>query len=480
MSILFHKARLLGLLAAILISGFLATGVASYLVSRDALLRGITEQALPLTSDTVYSEIQRDLVRPIFISSTMAHDTFLREWVLRGETEPRDIVRYLKEIKEKYGAITAFFVSDHSSRYYYADGILKKVSPREPRDAWYYRVRNMQTPYETNVDVDMTNRDALTVFINYRVLDFKGNYIGATGVGLTMSSIGKMIDSYQSRFNRRIYFVDPQGGIKLSGSTMPAGHRSIRDMPGISRIADSILSGRDQARRLHYEGNNGNVLVNSRYLKELDLFLVVEQDENQILQPMVHMLWVNLSISLAVTVLVLLLALYTLNRYQKNLEKMATIDQLTGLYNRQTFELLFERTQAELRRSRQPLSVLLIDVDLFKNINDSHGHLEGDRILRAISAQLRELLRDSDILARWGGEEFVALLRDCELEQALVVAENLRKKIAEYDFSLPGNVTISIGASQYTQNDDLTSFFARVDTALYAAKQGGRNQIATG
>ena len=480
MHFLFQKSRLLVLLAAILIAGFLTTAIASYEVSKEALIKGISEQALPLTSDTVYSDIQRDLVRPIFISSTMAHDTFLREWVLQGEKKTSDIVRYLHEIKEKYGTITAFFVSDRTSRYYYAGGILKKVSPHEPRDAWYYRVRNMKQPYETNVDIDMTNRDALTVFINYRVLGFRGNYIGATGVGLTMSKIGHLIDSYQKRFNRRIYFVDKDGIIKLAGSSMPAAHRSILEIPGIRSIAHDILSDQANAHRLHYQSSNGEVLVNSRYLKELGLYLVVEQNENQTLQPMVHMLWVNLGISMAVTVLVLLLALYVLNHYQQHLEKMATIDHLTQIYNRQSFELLFEHARLDSQRSRQPLSVLLVDVDLFKNINDSYGHLEGDRILRSISDRLRKLLRDSDIIARWGGEEFIALLRGCDLQQALAVAENLRKGIAEYDFSLPTKITVSIGASQYTPPESLDDFFARVDTAMYSAKQSGRNQVIPG
>lgn len=261
----------------------------------------------------------------------MAQDTFLRDWVVLGESDPRDIVRHLHEIKEKYGTITAFFVSEHTGRYYYADGILKTVSPREPRDAWYYRVRNMQAPYETNVDPDMANRDALTVFINYQVFDFKGNFIGTTGVGLTMNAIGRIIDSYQSRFKRQIFFVDEQGKVKLSDNAMPVTSRSIREMSGISSIAASILANREQASRLHYVGDNGNVWVNSRYLKEIGLFLVVEQDEKQILAPMVRVFWINLAVSTLVTLLVLLLALYALNRYQK-MEDMATFDQLTQLY----------------------------------------------------------------------------------------------------------------------------------------------------
>ena len=479
MRFLFQKTRLLILLALILIAGFLTTAIASYEVSKKALIKGISEQALPLTSDTIYSDIQRDLVRPIFISSTMAHDTFLRDWVLHGEHNPQEIVRYLHEIREKYGTITAFFVSDRTSRYYYADGILKKISPHEPRDIWYYRVRNMKQPYETNVDVDMANRDALTVFINYRVLDFKGNFIGATGVGLTMRRIGSLIDSYQKRFHRRIYLVDKDGNIRLASSSM-AIHHSIREMPGVRNIADTILGNRTLERRLKYQSDKGEVLVNSRYLKELRLFLVVEQDESRILQPMVHMLWANLGISIGITVLVLLLALYVLNHYQRHLEKMATIDQLTQIYNRQTFELLFERTQADAQRSHQPLSVLLIDADLFKHINDTYGHLEGDRILRSISEKLRNLLRDSDVMARWGGEEFIVLLRNCKLQQALAVAEKLRIEIAESDFSLPEKITVSIGVSEYHPSEDLTAFFARVDGAMYAAKKHGRNQVISG
>ena len=479
MHFLFQKARLLTVLAVILIAGFLTTAIASYEVSKEAMLKGISEQSLPLTSDTIYSDIQRDLVRPIFVSSTMAHDTFLRDWVLHGEHDSHDMVRYLREIKEKYNTITAFFVSDRTSRYYYAGGILKKVSPHEPRDKWFYRVRDMQQPYETNVDIDMANRDALTVFINYRVLDFKGNFIGATGVGLTMSKIGQMIDSYQKRFHRRIYFTDKDGNIKLASSSM-AEHHSIREMPGIRSIADQILSSSTAERRLEYQGDKGGVLVNSRYLKELNLFLIVEQNENRVLQPVVHMLWANLGISAGITVLVLLLALYVLNHYQRHLEKMATVDQLTQIYNRQTFEVLFERTQAEAQRSHQPLSVLLIDADLFKHVNDTYGHLEGDRVLRSASEKLRGLLRDSDVIARWGGEEFIVLLRNCKLQQALAVAEKLRQGIAETNFGLPESITVSIGVSEYHPSEDLTAFFARVDAAMYEAKQHGRNQVVSG
>jgi len=101
-------------LAALLITGFMATSLTSYFVARDSLANNISEQMLPLTSDNIYSEIQRDLLRPILISSVMATDTFVRDWKLQGELEPQRIIAYLAEIQQEYDTITAFFVSEES------------------------------------------------------------------------------------------------------------------------------------------------------------------------------------------------------------------------------------------------------------------------------------------------------------------------------------------------------------------------------
>jgi len=165
---IFNRRQLFALLGALLSAGFFAVSLIGYFVSREAIRNAIIAQDLPLTSSNIYSEIQKDLVRPILISSTMAHDTFVRDWVLGGERDVAAMARYLKEVKERHGAFSSFFVSDKTSRYYTGDGILKRVSSFEPRDAWYYRVRGMAEDYEINVDPDLANQDLLTIFINAR------------------------------------------------------------------------------------------------------------------------------------------------------------------------------------------------------------------------------------------------------------------------------------------------------------------------
>ena len=269
--------RLILILSVLLVAGFLFTSLASYFTSRSSLRSQIAQHELPLTSDNIYSEIQRDLLRPIFISSLMSHDTFLRDWVMSGEKDEERVIKYLKEIQQRYHTFTSFFVSDKTFLYYHADGILKKVSPLEPRDEWYFRVREMKGDYEVNVDLDMANQDAMTIFTNYRVFDYDGNYIGATGVGLTVDAVRKLIDKYQQKFGRTIYFVDNQGNVTLHGPNFPYEETNIYQREGIADIAAEIMNAHD--RSMEYSAGGRAVDLNIRFIDEFDWHLIVEQAE---------------------------------------------------------------------------------------------------------------------------------------------------------------------------------------------------------
>jgi diguanylate cyclase (GGDEF)-like protein len=118
--------------------------------------------------------------------------------------------------------------------------------------------------------------------------------------------------------------------------------------------------------------------------------------------------------------------LLTVRRERRRLELIAGTDTLTGLMNRQAFNLVFSQAILDCQRSGRPLSYILFDIDFFKQVNDLRGHQVGDAMLRAMAKITRELVRESDIVSRWGGEEFVVLLMDCKLHQAEVIAEKLR------------------------------------------------------
>ena len=162
--------------------------------------------------------------------------------------------------------------------------------------------------------------------------------------------------------------------------------------------------------------------------------------------------------------------------FEAELRNLAVTDALTGVWNRrQGTELLAADLSA--RRPGQALSLLMLDIDHFKAINDTFGHQAGDHVLIEIASRLRRSLRGNDMVARWGGEEFIVLLRDCALPDAQRLAEDIRAAIAEVPFGALGSLTVSIGAAEIRANEDLTSWLGRADQALYRAKRAGRNEV---
>ena len=473
---------LLLLLGILLLGGFLATSLASYFSSRDSIRKNIVNTELPLTSDNIYSEIQKDLIRPTQIASMMSRDTFLRDWALAGEQNPEPVTRYLREIQDHYGTFTSFFISERTRTYYQAKGVLKQVREGEPRDAWYFRVRNMAEPYEISVDPDMANADRLTFFINFKVFDYQDRFIGVAGVGLTVDAVVKLVDDYQRRYDRSIFFTDRDGLLVLTGGQGgPAGAsrgQSLKDVPGLERLLQVVPH--PKSGNFRYDEHQRNHFLNVRYIPELEWYLFVDKHEEEALAGIRHSLYLNLLACLLVTTVVLGLVSLVVRRYQRQITALATTDALTELPNRHGFQLLANQAIQESRRSQSPLSALLFDLDDFKQLNDNHGHLAGDHVLHGFARHLQASLRQSDIICRWGGEEFILLLKDTSLESARQLGEKIRQQTADSEFAFNGKklqITTSIGLAALQTQDDLSALIARADRALYRAKQAGRNRL---
>lgn len=159
------------------------------------------------------------------------------------------------------------------------------------------------------------------------------------------------------------------------------------------------------------------------------------------------------------------------------LDRLATTDTLTGMWNRRYFEQAANAEIARVDRYSHPLSLILFDIDHFKAINDRHGHLAGDQVLIELAERVRRQLRVVDVLARWGGEEFVAMLPHCGMAEAVRIAEKLRALVAATPFLTVGTVTSSFGVAEFRPDEDLGAWVNRTDEALYAAKAAGRNAV---
>lgn len=171
----------------------------------------------------------------------------------------------------------------------------------------------------------------------------------------------------------------------------------------------------------------------------------------------------------------------TLRDVNELLAELSTTDELTGAFNRRH---LMDRLSHEVQRSRrqgQPLCLVIADLDHFKRVNDTLGHQAGDQALKVFAATMRKTVREVDVVGRYGGEEFMLVLLDCNLEAGLKVAEKLRTAVSQAlagpPFDVLGGVTVSLGVSQLREEDLPENLIARADQALYAAKEWGRNRV---
>lgn len=164
-------------------------------------------------------------------------------------------------------------------------------------------------------------------------------------------------------------------------------------------------------------------------------------------------------------------------RDRKKVEELSIKDQLTGLYNRRKVDevLMYELDRS--KRYSSSLSLLLVDIDHFKKVNDNFGHSVGDSVLKEFAKILLEDKRSTDFIGRWGGEEFVIILPNTTIENAVLIGERVRKTTEKKEFSTVKKVTVSVGITTYEEEDSLDSLFDKADNALYRAKRGGRNRV---
>jgi polar amino acid transport system substrate-binding protein len=176
-------------------------------------------------------------------------------------------------------------------------------------------------------------------------------------------------------------------------------------------------------------------------------------------------------------ILFLLYREYTLGNYNEHLEELSNTDALTNVHNRLKIDKLLNSEFERAFRYDRPFAVIMIDVDEFKKVNDTYGHQIGDVVLKEIADLLKQNVRDTDMLGRWGGEEFMIICPETDLEGAIFLSEQLRMKAMQNEFIRIGSQTLSFGVSQYEESDTMDELLQRADMALYQAKVSGKNRV---
>jgi len=470
----------------ILISFFLfllsiGSSISYYMVSMNSMEKQLKSQSLPLSIDNIYTDIQKHIIEPYLVSSMMANDTFVKDWLVNDEQNTLKIQRYLDSIKNKYKMLATFLVSEKSQNYYTQNGFIEKITKQNSVNQWYFTFKALEEKHEINLDLNDNISQSVIMFINFKIFDDEFHYIGATGVGIKISYIKEMLQRFRNNYKLKVVFLDKEGNIILSESNDYNIHQNIADKEEYKEIKNTILQ--NSTKQIEYIYNGSKYILNTKYIKELDIYLLVKAKVDDFTQSTKNNFYINLSISLFLTLIIAIIIIKIIKDSNSKLEHLAKFDDLTKLSNRRNFYSLLEKYISLSERTMDPICILFIDIDNFKGINDSYGHKVGDEVLQEIATILKTNSRDSDICARWGGEEFVVSLMNTNLETSYIIANKIRT-IIENSVKLKiltnRSVSISAGVTLYQHKESIDNFVARADNAMYKAKHNGKNRICKG
>jgi len=466
------------IIATLLVTLSISLSSINYVITLKNAEDHLKNQSLPLSLDNIYTDIQKHIIEPYLVSSMMANDTFLKDWLINDEKNSPKVIKYLNTIKNKYQMLNTFLVSDKTKSYYTQNGFIEEIKQGNPANKWYFNFKASQTSHEINLDFNENLNNDMMMFINYKIYDINYQMIGVTGIALKVSYIDDMLKEFRQNHNFIVTFYNKDGKIILSEKSINP-YKTIEENKNLSKFKDKIIS--KNSNLIEFEGDGGPNLIKTKYIPELNLYLSVEAEVNNLMKDVKKVFYFNLILSLAITIIVTLIILFIIKKYHKKLTFLAEHDTLTSLTNRRIFEEKLNQFLLLMKRNHQPLSLLFLDIDDFKKVNDSFGHYIGDLVLKRTASVLSTHIRQTDIISRWGGEEFIIALIDTEVEEAKSIAEKLRLSL-ENDYALnnliKNKVTASIGISQASEQDSIESLLQRADEAMYNSKKEGKNMVS--
>jgi diguanylate cyclase (GGDEF)-like protein len=302
-------------------------------------------------------------------------------------------------------------------------------------------------------------------------------------VGIELAQVGEQLELYQELFDHKIYLVDADGLIQIHSDENLVMTAYVQDVLGVDESDAFVLMENDAVNIFEIKADSGPKVVSTRFLSDLEWYLVIEKDESASLKMAIDALWKNIIIGLGITILISGIIVWLIKTYNKRIEYLASFDELTGVLNRRAFLQMLKREMSIAQRYQRPLAVMMIDIDDFKVVNDQFGHMAGDEVLRKITAQLEESLRDSDVVGRWGGDEFIAVLLNTDHEKMLKSAQRLLHTVQSNAIKIGETSlesTVSIGYCLFAGLEELDAekLIQKADEALLRAKNQGRNQAS--
>ena len=457
-------------------AGFMAVIYKSTLTYQDLAERHL-ENIVSLADADITKYIENTMDKPVMVSKTMANDAFLKTWLTREPDNRQNpeylnqLYSYLKAYQTKYQYSTVFCISEQSGNYYYQDGLNKTLSRDDEHDIWYYNFLKLGQEYDLEVDTNEKNNNTISIFVNFRVVGNDGNLLGVIGVGFEVASIENVIRTYQDTYDLAIYIINVRGAENsFKGSTNVFIEKA--DLPERTGITDEIALNMSSESNLQWFTSGGaRKCLITKYDDAMGWYLVLEKDTDSITRSFQQSIEGNILFMLASLASCIFITTGVVLLYNQRLIAAENTDELTGLPNRKLFVRQY-RTLLKKNRGRK-ITMFMFDIDNFKEINDTRGHMFGNAVLTTIGDMLRNAMDGKGLVARWGGDEFLGALT-VNQEEAVRIMNGFMEQLRSED-RYP--VTISVGLSEVTEKANADQMFKAVDEALYRSKKTGRDRI---
>jgi diguanylate cyclase (GGDEF)-like protein len=431
-----------------------------------------------LTSTNIYSDIRNELTKPIFVSLTMANDSFLKDW-LRHERanntvgHQEDLRQYLLGLKEKYNYDSVFLVSDDTRNYYHFNGLNKVVGKNDAHDVWYYTFVNSGLVYDLDVDTDEANQGHLSVFVNCRMTDEGGKFMGVTGVGLEMDQVQSLLRTFEDEYDLEAMLFGEDGTVQIDTSLDGISTENVFDADVLSENRQKIIENHDALQVFQFKEQSFYGYYIVRYVEELNWYLLVKKDTSVLARSMYAQTVRDAFIYVVVIMCVLIITNSIVRKNDQLMLSLMRTDLLTGLPNRRGFNEDLAKAVGDAPEQGS-FYVFVFDIDNFKTVNDTHGHLIGDRMLHAIGRLASDVFDEKGSVCRWGGDEFAGYYfgdRQGVTQTLERFFEAVRK---DPSFQLY-NTTVSLGMTCAHEIDNADTLIYRADQALYKAKGSGKD-----